>query len=603
MTMRLDIASLAQAYADGSLTPEAVLDEVFARIARKGERPDWIMLLSRERALARLAEARASGQELPLFGVPFAVKDNIDVAGVPTTAGCPDFAYTPERSATVVTRLEQAGAMLVGKTNLDQFATGLVGVRSPYGIPTSVFDPAYISGGSSSGSAVAVAAGLVCFSLGTDTAGSGRVPAAFGNIVGLKPSRGAISTRGVVPACRSLDCVSIFAGSTDDAYAVLDAAVSFDAEDPFSAQRVSYRYFPMSGFRFGVPASLEFFGDGAAAALYESALERLAGAGGTRVEIDYAPFRGAAELLYEGPYLAERKAALRGYGFDRPNAMDPVVRSIIDRADGISAVETFEAMYELRRLIQAARREWERMDVLVLPTAPTTYTIDQVQRDPIELNRNLGYYTNFVNLMDLSAVAVPAGFRPDGLPFGVTVVGLKHDDWRVAVLADRLHRTLPAPAIGATGQPLPPPVGPLRKSAEPTRLRSPLPGARIPVAVVGAHLSGQPLNWQLETLRGRLVRTARTAVGYSLYVLPGTTPPKPGLVRDGGAGAIELEIWELEPADFAKFVANIPAPLGVGTLLLDDGSSVQGFLCESYAVAGAQDITALGGWRAYVAGA
>ena len=592
----LDIASLTEAYASGAITPEQVLDDVFARIAARGERPVWISLASREQVAAKLADGRrrqAAGEALPLFGIPFAVKDNIDVAGLETTAACPEFTYLPERSATVVERLEAAGAIVVGKTNLDQFATGLVGTRSPYGHPASVFDPNYISGGSSSGSAVAVAAGLVSFSLGTDTAGSGRVPAAFNNIVGLKPTKGLISTRGVVPACRSQDCVSIFAGTVDEALKVLSLAQGFDAEDIYSRSPPQDRgeAFP-DEFRFGVPAEgLEFFGDNAAAALYYEAVENLLSLGGIPVSIDFAPFLAAAKLLYDGPWVAERLASLRALNFERPDAVHPVVWDIIIRADRVSAVDAFQSFYKLADFTRQAEAEWEKMDVLLLPTTGTTYRIGEVLADPAQLNSNLGYYTNFVNLMDLAGTAVPGGFRPNGLPCGVTLLGRAFDDVRIARLADRLHREIANPTVGGTGLPLP----------DSAPLAEPKP-AKVEVAVVGAHLSGQPLNWQLTDRGARLVRTARTELGYSLFALAGTVPAKPGLIRDGvGTGLIELEIWEMDFAAFGSFVAEIPPPLGIGTVTLEDGGRVKSFLCEAHAIAGAEDITAFGGWRNWLA--
>ena len=594
MTQSLDLAGLAAAYAAGALTPAQVLDGIFARIAVEGERPVWITLAPRDRVAAQLAandRRRAAGEALPLYGIPFAVKDNIDVAGVPTTAGCPDFAYLPDRSATVVERLEAAGAVLVGKTNLDQFATGLVGTRSPYGICSSVFDPAYVSGGSSSGSAVAVAAGLVSFALGTDTAGSGRVPAAFNNIVGLKPTKGLVSTRGVVPACRSQDCVSIFAGTVGEAVRVLDSAQGFDAGDAYSREMPGTMAAAPGRFRFGVPAqALDFCGDLAAAALYAEAIARLEQAGGERVAIDFAPFQEAARLLYQGPWVAERLAALRAYDFERPDAIHPVVWQIIGGGAGVSAADGFAAFYRLAALVRAAEVEWRRMDVLLLPTTPTIYTIEAVLADPIALNSNLGLYTNFVNLMDLSAVAVPAGFRPDGLPLGVTVLGRAFADRLVAGIADRLHRSLANATIGGTGLPLPAAIA-----------IEPVTQPAIRLAVVGAHLSGQPLNFQLTGRGARPIGAARTAPGYSFYALD-TSPAKPGLVRDGtGAGLIEVEIWELDPAGFGSFVAEIPPPLGIGTIALEGGETVQGFLCETYAVAGAKDITSFGGWRNWLA--
>jgi len=599
MTVKsLEIAVLAGAYADGSLTPAAVLDAVHDRIDAMGERPVWIHLLSRAETAERLAAAEArrrAGERLPLFGIPFAVKDNIDVAGLPTTAGCPEFAYTPDRSATVVERLEAAGAILIGKTNLDQFATGLVGTRSPYGACSSVFDPRYVSGGSSSGSGVAVAAGLVSFALGTDTAGSGRVPAAFNNIVGLKPTKGMISAAGVVPACRTQDCVSIFAGTAGDALAVLGVAGAFDAADPYSRAAPAGVALPAAlppGFRFGVPADgLEFFGDEAAAALFAASADRLEALGGTRVAVDFTPFRDAAQLLYSGPWVAERLAAIRSFAETNAEAIHPVVRGIVLGAEKIGAADAFTGFYKLAELIRRAEAEWAKMDVLLLPTTGTTYTIDDVLADPVRLNSNLGYYTNFVNLMDLSAIAVPAGFRANGLPFGVTLIGRAFADGALAALGDRLHRAQVLP-IGATGH-LPAGPAPDVERAAPGTVR---------LAVVGAHLTGQPLNPQLTGCGARLVRTARTAEGYRLYALAGTVPAKPGLVRDpSGAGGIELEVWELEEAAFGRFVAEVPAPMAIGTITLEDGGAVKGFVCEPIALKGAEDITRFGGWRRWLA--
>lgn len=590
MIASLDIAALSKAYAAGSLTPEAVIADVYDRIAAHGERPVWISLRRREEAIAR-AIAAPHG---PLYGIPFAVKDNIDVAGMPTTCACPDFAYTPTRSATVVERLESAGAIVIGKTNLDQFATGLVGTRSPYGIPCCVFDPEYISGGSSSGSAVSVAAGLVSFALGTDTAGSGRVPAGFNNIVGLKPSKGLLSARGVVPACRSQDTVSIFALTTADAAHVLKNCAGFDAEDSFSRTSptaLAFEAMP-EPLRVGVPrGEVEFFGDAEAERLYKLAIERARALGVEIVEVDFAPFREAAALLYAGPWVAERLAAIKAFAAQKPNAIHEVVRGIILGADKFTAVDTFEGMYRLADLTRRAEQEWQSMDALLLPTTPTTYKIADVLADPVRLNSNLGHYTNFVNLMDLSAVAIPAGFRTNGLPFGITLIGRAFADAKLAVLGDTLHRASADVRLGAIAARLDQ-TPPLETS----------PSRTIEVAVVGAHLTGQPLNGQLQERNARLKRTTRTATGYSFYALANTKPAKPGLVFDGrGAGNIELEIWEMDERSFGSFVALIPAPLGIGTLRLEDGTSVKGFLCEAYAVGDAEDITKWGGWRAWLA--
>jgi allophanate hydrolase len=589
--LSFDIEALAQGYASGAFTPADVLNEVYRRIAGMGERPVWISLMP----MAETIEKAGKAPRGPLYGIPFAVKDNIDVAGLPTTCACPDFAYTPDRSATVIEKLEAAGAVVIGKTNLDQFATGLVGTRSPYGIPSSVFDPEYISGGSSSGSAVAVASGLVSFALGTDTAGSGRVPAGFNNIVGLKPTKSWISARGVVPACRTQDTVSIFALTVGDAARVMTSAAAFDAEDAYArrAPRTFAVETPAAGLRVGVPSSgLEFFGDADAERLYRTSVERLSASGAGIVEIDFAPFQEAARLLYQGPWVAERLAAIRAFAESKPAALHEVVGGIIRGAAKISAVDAFAGFYRLAELTRAAEAAWQAMDVMLLPTSGTTYKISEVLADPVQLNSNLGLYTNFVNLMDLSALAVPAGFRPNGLPFGVTLIGRAYGDGKLAAIGDALHRALPELRLGATARTLAEtsPVSP-----------APVPG-RVNVAVVGAHLSGQPLNVQLQERAARLITTTRTAPGYSFYALAGTVPAKPGLVFDGaGAGNIEVEIWEMDEAAFGSFVALIPQPLGIGTLKLADGSLVKGFVCESHAIAGATDITSFGGWRAWLA--
>jgi allophanate hydrolase len=596
MNLSLDFTTLRGAYAAGTLTPTALVDEIWRRIEAHGDDAVWIRRLSREemQAHARRVEARGPAGQ-PLYGVPFALKDNIDLAGVPTTAGCPEFAYTPAESAFVVQRLLDAGAIPVGKTNLDQFATGLVGVRSPYGVPRNPFHPEMIPGGSSSGSAVAVAAGLASFALGTDTAGSGRVPAAFNNLVGLKPTKGALSTTGVVPACRSLDCVSVFALTVDDAAVVADVAGRFDAADPFARPAPRGAFVPgaaPAAFRFGVPSAsqLEWFGDTLSPGCFTGAVRALEAMGGVRVEIDFAPFRDAARLLYEGPWVAERWSAVRSFHAQHADAIFPVTRRIIEGGAKPLAVDAFEAGYKLAALRRAADTTWTQVDTLVLPTAATIYTRAQLEADPITLNSHLGCYTNFANLLDTAALAVPAGFRPDGLPFGVTLFGPAWSDARLAALGAVLQRAISS-ALGATGRPLPAAVA------------APVLGAdEIALAVVGAHLTGQPLNNQLTSLNARLLRTTTTTDAYRLHALAGTTPPKPGLVRvaPGSGAVIEVEVWALTAAAFGTFVAAIPPPLGIGTLQLADGPAVKGFICEPAALAGAKDITAFGGWRSFL---
>ncbi|WP_421870371.1 allophanate hydrolase [Pararhizobium sp.] len=579
------------AYAAG-LDPANIILNMYDQILEAGLRPVWISLLPIEYILSLVEQAKArkaAGAELPLFGIPFAVKDNIDVAGVSTTAGCPEFSYVPEKNAFVIDRLIAAGAIPIGKTNLDQFATGLNGTRSPYGIPACVFDERYISGGSSSGSAVAVARGLVAFSLGTDTAGSGRIPAALNNLVGVKPTRGLLSNNGLVPAARSLDCISVFARTIDDAMLVADIASSYDPDDPFSRtapEKAKSAKQWSAPFTVGIPAKehLEFFGDAQAESLFDDMVQRIERLGATWVTFDYTPFKLAAEMLYAGPWVAERLVAIDNFATENTEAIHPVVRGIILSGKSMSAVDAFKGQYRLAELTREAEATWQKIDVMLLPTTPTTYTIDAMLADPVRLNSNLGLYTNFVNLMDLSAIAFPAGMRTNGLPFGVSLIGRAFDDAAIAELGKLLMGELPVRSIVDTAD--------TRQLSENAEL--------IPIAVVGAHLSGQPLNHQLTERGGRLLRAARTAPGYAFYALGDTMPAKPGLIRDqSAAGLIELEIWELPAITFGSFVNAIPAPLGVGTVALEDGSHVKGFLCEPHAVAGAEDITRFGGWRAY----
>jgi allophanate hydrolase len=600
----LDFATLADLYAQGQVRPTEVAEEISTRIAKRGDDGVWIARLPRERLLAdarKIERRRDAGEPLPLYGLPFAVKDNIDVAELPTTAACPAFAYTPGAHAPVVARLLAAGALCIGKTNLDQFATGLVGTRSPYGVPRNPFDPRYITGGSSSGSGVAVAAGLVSFALGTDTAGSGRVPAAFTNIVGLKPSPGLLSTSGVVPACRSLDCVSIFALTVEDAARAADVARGYDEQDPFSRRTADTTPFAPGPrpprFTFGVPSeALDFAGDSAAAALYDAAVAALVALGGTRVDIDLTPFKRVAALLYEGPFVAERLVAAGRLLAEQPDAIVPPVRAILEAATRLDARAVFDAQIKLRALRRRADAALATVDFLLLPTTPTIYRIEEIDAEPRRLNTTLGTYTNFVNLLDLAALAVPAGFRPAGdpragLPAGVTLIGPWGSDARLAGVGSALHRAT-STTLGATGAPLP-------TAPEAT----PALGDALPIAVVGAHLSGQPLNHQLTDLGGRFLRATETAAAYKLYALPNTTPPKPGLARvDAGGAPIAVEVWALPPGGFGAFVSRIPPPLCIGSLELADGTRVSGFLAEPHALAAATDITRFGGWRAYLAG-
>jgi len=590
--MQLDLTSLRHGYEAGTLTPLQVVEEIL-RLAANPRHPHvWIDRVPADQ-LRKMAAALPAQPtpELPLYGVPFAIKDNIDLEGLKTTVACPTFGFHPGYSATVVQKLIAAGALPVGKTNLDQFATGLVGTRSPYGICQSVFDPRYISGGSSSGSGVAVAAGMVTFALGTDTAGSGRVPAAFNNIVGLKPTRGRLSTRGVFPACRSLDCVSIFALSCHDAQAVLNVVSGFDPGDAYSRPTPAPNASLPEEFKFGIlpPAQREFFGDVEASLLYEQAIARLAGCGGTPVEFDYTPFAKIAALLYAGPWVAERRAALGDFFNLQPESIHPVVREIIGGAQKYDAVSAFQAQYELQALAQAAAPTWQKVDVLLLPTTGTTYRIEEVLAQPLKLNTQLGYYTNFVNLLDLSALALPAGFRlSNGLPFGITLMGPAFADDALLRLGAQFHQ-LTGVNLGASSQSI---------------VDQPLPADKpsgIAVAVVGAHLRGHPLNHQLTSRQAVFVKQTKTAPHYRLYALANTQPPKPGLKRVAETlpHGIEVEVWSLTPAAFGSFVAEIPAPMGIGALELEDGTTVKGFLCEPIGFTDARDITGFGGWRAF----
>lgn len=587
---RLHTIDIARAVLAGETSAATVARAALARVDAYAavQKAVWIARVSADAVLAAAAavDARlARGEVLPLAGVPFAIKDNIDVAGMATTAGCPQFAYVADETAPVVQRLLDAGAVLIGKTNLDQFATGLVGVRSPYGACGAVYNRAYVSGGSSSGSAVAVAAGLVAFALGTDTAGSGRVPAAFNHLVGLKPTKGRWSTRGLVPACRSLDCITVFTSTAADAAKIDDIVAGFDTKDPNSRRQPDHAgEMPGAKFRVGIPAEsqLEWFSDTQSAALYKAAVARVVAMGGQAVEIDITPLLNAARLLYEGPWVAERLAAVEDFLAQNPDVFDPTVRTIIEGGRKFSAVDVYRAEYKLRTYQRDAERLWGAVDVLLLPTTPTTYRIDDVLAEPLALNSNLGTYTNFVNLLDMSAVAVPAGFRDNATAFGVTFMGPAWADHLLLKLASRYEEIKPMP------QTPPVDVGDAPQ--------------RIKLAVVGAHLQGMPLHWQLTSRGAKLVKACKTEPAYKLYALAGSVPAKPSLSHVGADGtAIDIEVYELTTEAFGSFVAEVPAPLAIGTVTLDDGTQVKGFVGEPRAFIGAEDITALGGWRAYVA--
>ncbi|MBD9417323.1 allophanate hydrolase [Pseudomonas sp. PDM16] len=580
-----------QAYRTENLQPEA-LAELLAELS--SDDPAWISLATPaqlQTQLDYLAERQAAAEgdlsRLPLYGVPFAIKDNIDAAGWPTTAACPEFAYTAKADATVVARLRAAGAILIGKTNLDQFATGLVGTRSPYGAVPNSFDPAYVSGGSSSGSASTVARGLVVFSLGTDTAGSGRVPAGFNNIVGLKPTKGWLSNTGLVPACRTLDCISIFALTVADAQAVASIAGGYDASDAYSRKNpVSAKVGMPAKPRLAVPTAPEFFGDAGNQQVFEQALGKLRELGAELVEIDFTPFQQLAEQLYYGSWVAERTVALEGV---EPAHINPVVRGIVDNGNKYSACDAYKAEYTRAELSRTINDALAGFDALVVPTSPTIRTLAEMEAEPVLFNSQFGTYTNFTNLADLAALALPAGFRDDGLPAGITLIAPAWHDQALAAFGQRWQQALALP-LGATQRALP---------AQPSIGQAP---GSVRVAVVGAHLTGMPLNFQLATRDAVLVEQTTSSADYRLYALPGTVPPKPGLARVAEDGAeIIVELWDVPQARFGEFVAEIPPPLGIGNLQLADGRWVKGFICEPYALAGARDITSFGGWRAFIA--
>ena len=581
---RLSTAAIAAAVNFGETTALAVVEDVLARCAAYDVLQPQVWISRFEagalRAAARAVDARiAAGEHLPLAGVPYAAKDNIDVVGLDTTAACPAFAYRPERSASVIERLEAAGAICIGKTNLDQFATGLVGTRSPYGIPRNAYNRDYVSGGSSSGSAVAVAAGLVAFGLGTDTAGSGRVPAAFNHLVGFKPSKGRWSNRGLIPACRTIDCITVFTDALADAEAVDAVLAGFDAEDAFSRPPADIA---LTGHRIGVPRrdQRQFFGDDQAEFLYDRALATLAEQG-ELVEIDITPLLEAAQLLYGGPWVAERTAAVLPLLESDPAAIHPVVREIVASGLEMSAVAVWQGHYRLAELRRGAEAMWGEVDVLAFPTTGTTYRVAELEAAPIALNSNLGLYTNFVNLLDMAAVAVPAGARDNGTGFGITLIGPAHSDRALIAMAGDY--------FAAADLPAPPPLD-LGDRMDTVKL-----------AVVGAHLEGMPLHWQLTSRNARFVGASTTAPNYRLYAMADTVPPKPALIYGDAGAPIALEIYELGMAEFGSFVAEVPPPLAIGTVTLADGSTVKGFVAEPRALKGAEDITHLGGWRAYMA--
>ena len=600
-TNDMTIATLRRAYRSGELTPRELIGRLLDEAAVRGHDPAWITRLDAaalEPYLARLDNV--SAQHLPLYGIPFAIKDNIDLAGIATTAACPAFAYIPPTSAFVVQRLIEAGAIPLGKTNLDQFATGLVGERAPevYGTPANAFAADYIPGGSSSGSAVVTAQGQVSFALGTDTAGSGRVPASFNNLFGVKPTLGLLSTRGVVPACATLDTISLFTLSADDAHDLLMVTAAYDDACAWSRRHnfavAGQRYgTPPSSFRFGVPPESQWHTDAAYTTAMRHAIAELQAIGGVKVELDCTPLLAAARLLYEGPWVAERYHAVRDLIETRPEALHPVTRQIIAGGNKPSAVDFFDARYRLAEYKRKADALLAKVDVMLTPTTVEHPTKAAVAADPIGINTRLGTWTNFINLLDYSALAVPIIIGDHGLPAGVTLFGLAFADLTLLSLGRALETRLGLP-LGATDIPRPP--------------MAPLPEARdgtLEIVVCGAHLDGLPLNHQLQERDGVFVARTRTAPRYRFYVLAGGPPMRPALVRDNSHGAsIEVEIWRLPVGNVGSFLADIPAPLGLGQVELESGAWKCGFICAAGALemhGPAKDITHFGGWRGWIA--
>lgn len=593
-TLSLDIATLRAAYLSGRTTPALLIDEILKRIAASTRYQAWISVRDREALLQDAARLNpADMARLPLYGIPFAIKDNIDLAGMDTTAGCPAFAYAPPRSATLVERMIAAGAIPIGKNNMDQFAAGLVGTRSPYGPCHNAFDFEHVSGGSSSGSAVAVALGLVSFALATDTAGSGRVPAAFNNLVGVKPTRGIMSTAGIFSACASISCPALFALNVEDARLLFELGIGRDEADPYTRDMavgvVDFSHCPT--LRFGVPRAqdLQFFGNEEYARLFQLSVEKCTALGGTAVEISLQPLLEAARLLYDGPWIAERWEAVGQFAKTRPEAVHPVTLSILQKGAALSGPEIFTGLHRLQALRLEAEAQLREVDFVLTPTAGTHPLIADVLKDPVRLNTQLGYYTNFMNLLDFAALAIPAGFTTAGLPFGVTLFAPAFADRALLGMAQRFE-SAQASTMAESALPTPP------VSAQA------LPPDYVEVVVCGAHMAGLALNKQLTERGGYLVRAERTAPIYRFYLLPGSGVQRPGLIRVAEQGqAIDTEVWALPAPSFASFVAGIPAPLGIGKVRLEDGSELPGFICEGYAAQGARDITALGGWRQFLA--
>lgn len=591
-TLPNSIAALREAYANGTLNPATVVQQIIEGSRAYEANNIWIQPPNAELIEPFVSVlSKDNFDALPLWGIPFAVKDNIDVAGFATTAGCSAYTYTPEQSAYCVQLLVDAGAIPVGKTNLDQFATGLVGTRSPWGATTHPDRPDHVSGGSSSGSAIAVACGLACFALGTDTAGSGRIPAAFNSLIGLKPTRGLVSTQGVVPACQTLDCVSIFGHTVEDVQSVSAAMYKYNAADPWARQNTlanaTTRTTPLSKpltLAVIAPEDLQFFGDAHYADSWQATLSRLQAAGVELEAISFAPFATAARELYEGPWVTERYLATREVLAESPNTVMDVTAKIIAPGVKHRATELFESMYNLAELRTQCLAALADKDGLLTPTAGRHYRLHDLQDDPITPNSNLGYYTNYMNLLDLCGIALPGLPTQTGMPFGISLIGDRFTDAHLLSVASHLHSII---------------------QGTPTLAHEFTPAAQtIDLLVCGAHMQGLPLNWQLTDRNAELLYSTQTATCYRLYALPGGPPARPGMVRDiAGGQAIGVEVWRLPIETLGSFQAGIPWPLGIGKVELANGEWVSGFICEQAGLEGATDISHHGNWRNYLADA
>ncbi|MCW2119325.1 allophanate hydrolase [Flavobacterium sp. 7A] len=568
----LEIQVLLNGYITGNLLPEDVISTIFEKIENYQSYNIWITVLTKESVLSQLEEAKTklnNGKKLPLYGIPFVVKDNIDVANLPTTAACEAFTYMPTKNAVVVQQLLDAGAILIGKTNMDQFATGLVGTRSPYGAVKNAYNPAYISGGSSSGSAVAVALGMAAFSLGTDTAGSGRIPAGLNNLVGLKPSYGSINTEGLVPACKSLDCISIFANTIDDAHLV------FDEVNSLPTSKIVQKGSPL---KIAIPNtdSRHFEEKTGYEPLFTNVTDCIAEHFKV-TPVSMSTFTETAKLLYHGPWIAERMAAIEDFYIENSASIHPVVREIIQKADNYSAVATFKAIYKLEDLKVASNTLFDSIDFMIVPTAPGIYKIDEVENNPITLNSTLGHYTNFVNLLGLCALAIPVGFTPEGIPFGITLITKNGKDKALGQWAKQIQKALEIPPTANKGY--------------------------IDLAVAGLHKRNQPLVFQLTELNAHYSYTTTTSPNYKMYLVDPNGKQKPGLIRvskDSKGDKIEVEIWKIPVENLGKFLVQIPHPLGLGKIEILSGEWIQSFICEEYITAFSDDISAFYCWENFI---